>query len=148
MPLVDAPGQPRDLVVERRRVGLDGRHHLGAEEAGLQPAEAAYRAETLALAGGRLECRRPVGLDAERRCLDRIALAAGREHDRDVSDLVVAPFEQRTRFLRRQPAHLDAGDRDAVREPRGRTREREPDERCDDGEERDRDQGPASEHPR
>ena len=148
MPLVDAPGQPCDLVVERGRVRLDGRHHLGAEEAGLQPAEAAYRAEALALAGGRLECRRPVGLDAERRRLDRIALAAGREHDRDVRDLVEALLEQRTRFLRRQPAHLDAGDRDAVRKPRGRTREREPDERYEDCEERDRDQDPAGDHPR
>ena len=141
--LIDLACQTGELVVQRGCVGLDRRHDLGAEEARLQPAEAAHGPEALSLAGGRLECGRPVGLDAERRRLDRIALASGREHDRHVSDLVEALLQQRTRLLRRQPAHVDAGDRDTVGEPRGRTGEREPDERDQDCEERDRDQDPA-----
>ena len=71
--LVDLAREAGELEVERGRVGLDGRRDLGAEEARLQPPEAADRAEALALAGGRLDRRGPVGLDAERRRLDRVA---------------------------------------------------------------------------
>ena len=90
--LIDRACQTRELVVQGSCIGLGRRHDLGAEEARLQAAEAADRPEALALAGGRLDCRRPVGLDAERRRLDRIALASGGEHDGHVGDLVEAPL--------------------------------------------------------
>ena len=147
MALVDLACEAGELVVEGGRVDLDGRHDVGAEEAGLQAAEAAHGAEALPLVGGRLERGRPVDLDAERRRLDRIALAPGREHDRHARDAVEAPLEERTRLLRRQPADVDAGDRDTLGDPRRRSGERKPDERGKDDEKRDRDQDPADDQP-
>ena len=114
MPLVDLAGELGELVVERSVVGLHRRRDLGAEEPGLQPFEAADGAEALALARGRIDRRRPVGLDAERRRLDRILLAAGGEHDRHPGDALGAALEQRSGLALRQPADVDARDLDAV----------------------------------
>ena len=115
---VDRAREPAELEVERGGVGLDRRRDLGAEEARLEAAEAAHRPEALALAGGGLERRGPVGLDAESRRLDREALVAGGEDDRDARDPVEAPLEQRPRLAAASSRPLDAGDRDAVGDPR------------------------------
>ena len=66
MGTVDRLGEPGELEVERSAVGLYRRRDLGAEEPRLEAAEAADRAEPLALAGCRLDRGGPVGLDAER----------------------------------------------------------------------------------
>ena len=133
---VDRRGEPAELEVERGVVGLHGRRDLGAEEPRLEAAEAADGAEALALVGGRLDRGGPVGLDAERRGLDREALVAGREDHGNARDLVEALLEQRARLLRRQAADVDARDLDAVGDPGGRAREREPEQRGENREQR------------
>ena len=99
-----------ELEVERGAVGLHRRRDLGAEEPRLEAAEAADGPEALALAGRGLDRRGPVGLDAERRGLDGVPLAARREDDGNVRDAVEALFEHAARLVRRQAAHVDAGD--------------------------------------
>ena len=146
--LVDRLCEAGELEVERGGVGLHRRRDLRAEEAGLEAAEASNGPEALSLAGGRLDRGCPVRLDAERRRLDRVALAAGREDDGHAGDAVEPLLQQPARLLRRQPAHLDARDLDAVGDPRGRSREREADQSDQHGEQRERDQHPAGDQAR
>ena len=141
--LVDLAGERRELEVERGLVGLHRRRDLGAEEPRLQPLEAADRAEALALPRGGVDRRRPVGLDAEGRRLDRVLLAAGGEDDRNARDPLEAALEQRPRLLLRQAADVDAGDVDALGDPRRRAREGKADQRRHDGEKRQGNQDPA-----
>ena len=105
--------------------------------------EAAHGGEAVALAQRRRDGGRPVGLDAERRGLDREALLPGREDDRHARDRGEAALEQGSRLGLGQPADVDAGDRDPLGHPRGRAGEDEPDERREHREQASDDQQPA-----
>jgi hypothetical protein len=74
-------------------------------------------------------------------------LARGEDH-RLVLDALEPALEEPARVPLRQPPDVDAGDRDAVREPRRRAREREPDEGGEHREQRDRDEQPPRDHAR
>ena len=143
VPLVDVAREAGELEVECRLVCPHRRCDLGAEEAGLEPLEAADGAEAFALAGRGLDRRGPVGLDAQRRRLDRILLVARGEHHRDTRDALEAALQQRLRLLLRQTADVDAGDLDAVGDPHRRAREGKADQRRQDGDERQGDDDPA-----
>ena len=146
--LVDVLGEAGELELERSLVHPHRRSDLGAEETRLQPLEASNGAEALTLARSRLDRGRPVGLDAERRRLDRILLAARREDDRNVGDLLRPVLEQRPRLALRQPTDVDAGDLHTVGDPHGRAGEGKADQRRQDGEERQGNEDPARDQAR
>jgi hypothetical protein len=146
--LINCLREAGELEVEGGAVGLHRGCDLGPEEPSLEPAEAADGAEALSLTARRLDRGGPVGLDAERGGLDRIALAAGGEDDRCGGDPVEAPLQQHTRLLGRQAPDLDPSDRDAIGDPRSRAGEREADQSGENREQRKRDQHPAGEESR
>jgi hypothetical protein len=130
-------GDQAELVLQRAVEDRRRRRHVSAEDLHVEALEPSNRAETvpLALCGG--DRRLPVRLDAELARADRVALAAGEEHDRLVRNGVGTPLQQRARILRVHPPDVDAVDRHAVRKGCRRTGE---DEAQHDGRGDDREQ--------
>ena len=142
--------RPAKLEVERGAVApAPGVSDLGAEEA-----RSAGRRKPRTGPSPRPRGLRP-GLAADAQsastpsvvALIGYALPAGGEDDRYVrATLVEALLEQRPCLRLRQPAHVDAGDRDTVGDPRaGRARECEGRSSADEnGDERQRNQRPSA----
>jgi hypothetical protein len=116
-------GDQRQLVGERSVPCLHRRRDIRAEEANLQPLEAAQWREAAAAIRGGGDRRAPVDLDAEPRGRDLEAVAPGDEDHRDVLELRRAAREQRFRLRGSHPADVDSRYLDAVRDPVGRAGE-------------------------
>src|SRR5581483_12041898 len=92
------------------------RGHVGAEEPEADAPEAAQRAEAVALALGRGDRSRPVGLQPELRRAERERMAVDREPNRFGERRLRALLEEDGRLGARQPADVDGVDANALRE--------------------------------
>ncbi len=115
---VDLRGDEPDLVADRGAVGLDRRCDVRPQQVELEPPEPFEDRHPAAVALRSGDAPRPVEADRELLGGDREALPACDEGDRDRGELCASPLEQGLCGLRGQPAHLDACDTDAAREPR------------------------------
>ena len=144
---VDAPGDLVELVLERRVVRLCGRRHVGAEKAHAEPAKAAQRHGSLALAERGRHGSAPVHRDLEPPRGQGPAVPARDERDRLVRHRARARLECPPRLHRRHPADLHSGDRDTFGKLRGRACEHERDQHGRERDDSDRDRGPLPEQP-
>ena len=145
---IDRLGEAGELEVERGAVGLHRRRDLGAEEPRLEAAETPDGAEALALAGGHLDRRGPVGLDAE--C---VALIGYRSPPAVKTTGTRATWSKRCSSSVRacfgvRPPTSTPAICDALGDPRRRACERESDQRDEDREQRQRDEHPAGDQAR
>jgi hypothetical protein len=142
---VHRPLDPVEPVAERRVVDLGRRGDVGAEEAEVEPPEAAERAEALSLAPDRVHCRSPVDLDPEAPGLELPDVCAGAEGHRDGGKRFGLCLEDALGLLGRLAADLDAGDTDAAGEPAGAPREGQAEHDRREGGDRGEDRGPLPE---
>jgi hypothetical protein len=133
----------RDLaehVLERGVLDLRARRDVGAEEAEIEPAEAADRPEAGALVLDGVDGRGPVGADSQLLRAQLPAAAGRAKLDGNVLERVRPALEEGARLRRREPTDVDARDVDACREALRRAGERQPDDdagqACEDDEDR------------
>ena len=108
---------PGDLEVKGPLEHAGRRRDVRAEDAHADPAEAADRADAVALVERQLDGRVPVGLDAEAHRPQRPLMTGGREGDRHPGERVGAALELRAGLARGQAADVDAVDLDPGRDP-------------------------------
>ena len=115
---IDGSGDLVELPLQRRVVHLRRRCDVRAEEAQVETAEAAERAEAVPLAADRVDGCSPVHLDAEAARLEPPRAGADPERDRHPGERLRPALEDRPGLARRLAADVDAGDADAVAEAR------------------------------
>ena len=124
---VDDLRDARHLELERSPEDARTRRDVGAEEADVEPLEAAQRAESLPLPARLGDGGAPVHGDAERIGRDPERMAARGERDRDAHEGVRPPLQQGPRLVGGEPADVDAGDPDACGDVGGRAGKEEAD---------------------
>jgi hypothetical protein len=136
---------PVEPVTKRPVVDLRRRRDVCAEEAKVEPAKAAKRAEALPLPADRVDGRPPVDLDTQatrlqppHMCADTEAHGLGRERIRP-------RLEQPLGLLGRLATDVDAGDAHPVRDPARAAGEGQAEDDRREGGDRATDRGPLPE---
>jgi hypothetical protein len=122
---VDGLGDGGDPCLQRRPVERRLRRHVRAEDAQLEPAEAAHREEAVAFPKRVRDCAVPVPLQPDLPAAEGERPVADGEYDRSLLDLATALLEQRRRDGRSHAADVDVRDPDARRQRCRRACERE-----------------------
>ena len=140
---IDRGGDPGDGVAHRRRVDVDVRLDVAAEEARLDALQAADGRDPVARVRSLAHRALPVRADAELRRGDRERASAGDELDRRVCERCRLRLELVRGLRELHPADVEPPDRRPRREPRRRPREERERHESEQGDEADQEDGPA-----
>jgi hypothetical protein len=132
-------------VAQRRVVHLGRRRHVCPEEAQVEPAKAAQRAEALSLAAHRVDGRHPVDLDAQAAGLEPPHMRAHTEAHRHGRERLGPRLEHALGLLRSLATHVDAGDPHSARDAARAAGKRQAEHDCGESGDRGEDPGPLPE---
>ena len=140
---IDRGGDPGDGVANRRRVDVDVRLDVAAEEARLDALQAADGCDPVTRVRSLAHRPLPVRADTELRRGDRERASAGDELDRRVCERCRLRLELVRSLRELHPADVEPADRRPRREPRRRTSEEREGHESEQGDEADQEDGPA-----